>query len=59
MWDFLGTNIGTFMEILTGIVGLFALIATLTPNQADNVIADKALKGINLLAANFGRSRNE
>lgn len=59
MFDFLGTNIGPIVEIITGVVGVFALIATLTPNDADNKIAQFLLGLVNKLGANFGNARNE
>ena len=58
MFDFLGGNLTTIMEILTSVVGLFALIATLTPNTSDNAIADSLLRAVNTLGANIGRARN-
>ena len=51
-------NVPDFIKIAVGLVGVFAIIATMTPNTADNAIADKALKFVNMLAANFGRAKN-
>jgi len=40
------------------IIGGFAVLATMTKNETDNVVAEWALKLINFLGANFGRARN-
>ena len=47
-----------FLEIATQLIGVFALIATMTPNTSDNAIADFLLKAVNFGAANFGKSSN-
>lgn len=58
MFDFLGANFGTIVELVTQLVGAFALLATLTPNTSDNAIADSLLRLVNTLGANFGRAKN-
>lgn len=58
MFDFLGANLAPIVEIITSIVGLFALIATLTPNTSDNAIADSMLRLVNTLGANVGKAKN-
>jgi len=58
MFDFLGDNLGAIVEVVTSFVGLFALIATLTPNTSDNALADALLRLINTLGANIGKSKN-
>jgi hypothetical protein len=52
------TNLPTYLEILTQAVGVFALVATLTPNTSDNAIVDFILKLINFGGANVGSSKN-
>ena len=52
------TNLPQYLEIITQAVGVFALIATLTPNTSDNAIVDFLLKLINFGAANVGQSKN-
>ena len=52
------TNLPAYLEILTQAVGVFALIATLTPNTSDNAIVDFLLKVVNFGAANVGNSKN-
>ena len=54
----LSGNLPQYLEILTQVVGTFALIATLTPNTSDNTIADFLAKAVNFLAGNFGKSKN-
>jgi hypothetical protein len=52
-------NVVAILEALGLIIGGFAVLATLTSNQSDNKIVDLALKGINLLGANFGEAKNK
>jgi hypothetical protein len=56
--DFLTEHAGSLIQLLTSIIGAFAIIATMTPNEADNRIADWLLKLINLLGANIGKASN-
>tara|TARA_Y100001938_G_C7761539_1_gene268806 strand:+ start:302 stop:502 length:201 start_codon:yes stop_codon:yes gene_type:complete len=51
-------NLPQYLEVLTQVVGVFALVATMTPNTSDNAIADFLLKAVNFGAANFGKSAN-
>ncbi len=46
------------IKILGLLVSAFAILATMTANESDNAVADKMLKGINILAGNFGKSKN-
>lgn len=45
-------------EIVTGIIGVAAIIATMTPNRSDNLVIDNICRFINLLAMNIGKSKN-
>ena len=56
--DFIFDNVNNFFDIALKLVGAFAVIASMTPNDADNKIADQALKLINLLGFNFGKAEN-
>ena len=56
--DWLLANAGAVFQILTGIVGVAAVVATLTPNESDNEVIQKILDFVNLLGANFGNARN-
>lgn len=51
-------NLPSYLEIIVQAVGVFALIATLTPNTSDNAIVDFLLKLINFGGANVGSSKN-
>ena len=51
-------NLPSYLEIVTQVVGVFALVATLTPNTSDNAIVDFLLKLINFGGANVGSSKN-
>lgn len=52
-------NAPEYIEIALAFIGAFALLATMTPNKADNAVADVALKIVNFLAANFGKAKND
>lgn len=52
-------NLPQIIEGITMIVGGFAVIATLTPNEHDNVIVKKTLDAINVLGANVGNAKNQ
>jgi hypothetical protein len=56
--DWISTNIGAVFQILTGLVGIAAVIATMTPNESDNTVIQKLLDIVNLLGANVGNARN-
>lgn len=56
--DFIFDNVNNFFDIALKLVGAFAVVASMTPNETDNKIADQALKLINLLGFNFGNARN-
>lgn len=51
-------NLPNYLEIITQVVGVFALVATLTPNTSDNAIVDFILKLINFGGANVGSAKN-
>lgn len=51
--------VNEWYQVILAIVGAFALIATKTPNEADNKIADLLLKLVNLFGANFGKAKND
>ena len=52
------TNLPTYIELITQVVGTFAIVATMTPNTSDNVIVDFLARIVNFLAANVGKSKN-
>ena len=57
--EFLSTNIQPIFEIVIAVVGVFALIATLTPNTVDNRIAQTIMDVINFLGGNVGKAANK
>lgn len=56
--EFLIENGPKLISVVTSLVGVFAVIATMTKNESDNKVASLLLKIVNFLAANFGRSKN-
>ena len=57
--NFIVGNWAQILEALIGVVGVFALVATVTPNKTDDGIVQKALEIINFLGANFGKAKND
>ena len=57
--DYVYEIIKTWYPVVSGIIGTFAVIASITPNRADNAVADVLVRVINFLGANFGNARNE
>jgi|TARA_R100001530_G_scaffold14996_1_gene13427 hypothetical protein len=50
-----------YMQMLTavgGIVGGFAVIASMTPNKSDDRIVQMILDMVNFIGANFGKAKN-
>ena len=50
-----------YMQMLTavgGIVGGFAVIASMTPNKSDDRIVQIILDMVNFIGANFGKAKN-
>ena len=58
-FNFVVANWETLFTALTSVVGAFALLSTLTPNETDNEIMNKIMKLVNFLGANFGKSENK
>lgn len=46
-------------EVVCSVIGLFAVIATATPNEHDNKVADFLLKAVNVLGLNVGKAKNK
>ena len=58
--DFLtGANLSGILEIVVQLVGVASLIATMTPNEADNKAVDFVLNIVNMLGANVGKASND
>lgn len=61
MWlvEYVSGNWAVILEIVLGLVGVFALVATLTPNKSDDKIVQYVLDLVNFLGANVGKSKNK
>jgi len=46
-------------DIIVHVVGVAAIVATLTPNDSDNKIVKFILDTVNVLGANFGKASND
>jgi len=57
--EFLTGNVSAIVEIVTQVVGVAALVATLTPNESDDKIVGFILKIVNVLGANVGKASND
>ena len=56
--EWITSNWGNLYSIITQVVCVAALVATLTPNTSDNKAVDFVLNIINMLGANVGKSKN-
>ena len=56
---FTSANISAILEIVVQIVGVASLVATMTPNEADNKAVDFVLNIVNMLGANVGKASND
>ena len=52
-------NKESLIAILTGIVTVASIIATMTPNDSDNKVVAKANKIVSWLALNIGKAKSE
>ena len=52
-------NLDKYVEIALLVIGVFAAIATITPNESDNKIAQFLLNIINKLGLNVGNAKNQ
>ena len=57
--EWITSNWGNLYSVITQVVGVAALVATLTPNTSDNKAVDFVLNIINMLGANVGKSKNK
>ena len=56
--EWLTENFSNVVEVVLNLVGAFAVIATMIPNESDNKIVAFVLNVINTLGANFGKASN-
>ena len=52
-------NWETIGEVALQVIGIAALVATLTPTDTDNRIVNLVSKLIHTLGANFGKAKNK
>lgn len=52
-------NKESVIGVLTGIVTVASIVATLTPNESDNKIVDKFSKVVSWLALNIGKAKSK
>ena len=57
--SFVSENNEAIISILTATVTLASLIATLTPNESDNKVVQKASTVISWLALNIGKAKSK
>jgi|TARA_B100000131_G_scaffold284420_1_gene293000 hypothetical protein len=55
----LSDNSGEIIGILTGIVTVASLVATMTPNESDNKWVARASKVVSWLALNIGKAKSK
>ena len=53
------TQITSWIGIATSVVGIFAVVAAVTPTKRDDKIVGKIMKFIDVLGANFGAAKNK
>tara|TARA_R110002012_G_C11442395_1_gene590772 strand:- start:193 stop:378 length:186 start_codon:yes stop_codon:yes gene_type:complete len=58
IFEWVSINWDEMLIAMTSIVGGFSVIATMTPNNTDNMIVNKMMKVINFMGANFGKAKN-
>jgi len=49
MIEYLTTNSADLIALLFGLLGVFSVIAKLTPTKKDNIVLDKVVKFVHLL----------
>ena len=57
--SFVMDNYVSILSAVASIVGGFAVIASLTPNNSDDRIVQMILDVVNFLGANFGKAKND
>ena len=58
MIDWLMENWEQVLMGVSSIVGGFSVLATMTPNSADNRVVDAVMRVINFIGANVGKPKN-
>ena len=55
VWGWFTSNLTQVVQI----IGAFAIIATMTPNKADDKIVQFILDAVNFLGGNLGKAKND
>tara|TARA_R110002167_G_scaffold212152_3_gene416765 strand:+ start:1330 stop:1518 length:189 start_codon:yes stop_codon:yes gene_type:complete len=58
MINWISLNINDLVQVVLQVVGAFAIIASWTPNTADNKVAATLLEAVNFLGGNLNKARN-
>jgi len=58
MIDWVMENWEQVLMGVSSIVGGFSVLATMTPNSADNRVVDAVMRVINFIGANVGKAKN-
>ena len=56
--DWIIANWGQITQIIVSVVGVAAIVATLTPNSSDNKAVDFLLNIVNAVGGNVGKAKN-
>ena len=56
--DWIIANWGQITQIIVSVVGVAAIIATMTPNSSDNKAVDFLLNIVNAVGGNVGTAKN-
>ena len=56
---YLVANGPTLISLLTSLIGVFAIVASMTPNTTDDKVVQVLLTLINKFGFNFGNAKNE
>jgi|TARA_R110002051_G_scaffold215415_1_gene279905 hypothetical protein len=56
--DWIIANWGQITQIIVSVVGVAAIIATMTPNSSDNKAVDFLLNIVNAVGGNVGKAKN-
>ena len=59
MNEYIQTNSETLIAIITGVVTIASLVASLTPTPKDDTIVGKIYKFVDLLALNIGKAKDK
>lgn len=57
--EWLTENWQSLVQIVVSLVGIAAIVASMTPNENDNVVIQKILDIINKLGFNVNKAKND